>query len=780
MAIVTRLGKGAPLTAAELDNNFIELSIAAGLVVGGPGTIDGSAIDSTLAVSTLPRIFDVTGTSRPIAIDIVCGAGDSILMATTNDPDGLVDADHESWEIVRASSGASVIEIVNSAYIVGIQILRTAGSSLTSTVRVYAPLRGPGYNPVYDPAYDVAFEDATDAARFLRQASFGYAPTEPAALVLGGTVGETLDSWFGGSPAYMMGAAPVIAESASAGDNTERRSLAAGMHWRAIYAPTGVTTLCARFASAFNKMLAIGPIGGSSTSTPHEAVMNRMIRFLADDETTLDYLRWLQYARQPNLFLDNANNPGRDPNSGWTDREPNQNFAREILQLFSLGQWELNLDGTFKLDGSGNLIPAYEYQDVLNYARILSGMNQAGTVYDLPMGTTGTTANWTYRGAVEMPTAGISRAAYAEHPAAAPLLGTKHVISDQPYGMVERVVQWLYNNDTMLVYFARNFINELVTENPTPQYVRRVVASLLDDGTGRRGSFRAMVRAILLDAEARGTSKPADTYGRALDIHLAISAGFRAAEPQFAAEFATINCGCTNGSTAITFDAEQGKQLQVNASSDWRVTGVGIPASTSAEWTGATTGVLSQAFTGTTGTVSLTFARNFGLQYFESFEGPNDEGAGRLPTEWGHPNSVFADYPFDAEGAPGFLARAARIWTADAIRAFWYSTIRSSMNHHPTSVYGGTLPAREGVWNLTTMTAGTPTNADLIDRAVSYLLHGRTLPAGARTVLINALDGAMTDSATWFGAPDDAVKLSRRAALALSMVNLMPEALEQV
>lgn len=762
--------------------------VAAG---AGEATVNGSAIDQTQTVAALTRIFDVTGASRPISVDFTVASGDALDMFTSTVEAALSDENHPSWTEARATSGVNTIETIVNKRVVGIRVRRTAGSG-SSSVRVYAPLRGSGYNPMYDPSYDAPFADATDVQRFFRQAGFGEFPGEVTAVVSSGdTAGEVFETWFEGAFNYFPGSFPVLAQQGSgAGDNTLRRSLAASWHHRSLVRRTGPDTLRGRLLAAFNKLCAVGPILSEQTSRAWEGTQNSLMGLL--DGTLKDYVDWLAYARYPQWFLDNIGNRGRNA-GGTLDVEPNQNFVREKLQLFTLGQWQLNLDGTFVLDSSGLRVPAYGYLDVLNMARLYSGMELSGGTQfqDATLNTLIVNPTFHYRGQgpVTMPTPGITRAAYG----GSPPLGTKFVPdSTTVYGNIARVCEWIFNNDTFLVYFAKHFIHELVTENPTPQYVRRVVAALLNDGTGVRGSFKAMIRAVLLDTEARGTaaSKNALTFGRALDMHLSVSAAWRNAEQVNLAERGYVfTANCTNGSTTMTGLKAALDPLRTNGTAAaYSVTGTGIPGGATVRWDTDTTAILSAAFTGTTGAVSITANRIPAPQLFEHIEATTgldtnvaNNGAGRLPAEWGYPPSVFAEYPFDAEGSPGYLARASRLWTAGGVLAVWQTMIRGSGLHSDeVTTTNGFVPRRPGVWDMTYMCASSPTNATLVDRAVAVQLAGRTLPSAARLKIVEALDQIMVDRAADFGAPDSQVKLERRAALAIGLVNMMPQAMEQV
>lgn len=199
-------------------------------------------------------------------------------------------------------------------------------------------------------------------------------------------------------------------------------------------------------------------------------------------------------------FLNNANND---------KAAPNENFARELLQLFSIGLCELNADGTLK--GSG-CAPTYSNDTVRNYAYALTGWTYpAGgtTSYGCyPVG-----ANCRYYGGDMVPVA-----AYHDT-AARPLLAGRSVPANSTAASaLETVLDSLMAHPNTAPFIARQIIQHLVTSNPTPAYVQRVASAFTTGrhtsggrtfGAGANGDLAATVAATLLDAEARASSRSA-------------------------------------------------------------------------------------------------------------------------------------------------------------------------------------------------------------------------------------------------------------------------------
>jgi len=185
-----------------------------------------------------------------------------------------------------------------------------------------------------------------------------------------------------------------------------------------------------------------------------------------------------------------------------------ENYARELMQLFSIGLVQLNLDGTEKLDGEGQPIPTYDQDVIENLARVFTG--------------------WTYAGAGSFSQAQgtaenqvVPMQAYPEqhdmesktllvYPGAA-----KSVL---PAGQTAQqdladALDNVFNHPNVGPFVAKQLIKRLVTSNPSPAYVARVATRFNDDGAGERGNLAAVVKAILLDPEARATPS-ADTEGK--------------------------------------------------------------------------------------------------------------------------------------------------------------------------------------------------------------------------------------------------------------------------
>jgi len=202
-------------------------------------------------------------------------------------------------------------------------------------------------------------------------------------------------------------------------------------------------------------------------------------------------------------------------NEGNGKVDPDENYAREVMQLFTIGLWKLNPDGSQQLDGSGNPIPTYSNNDVVGIAKVFTGFswNMAGD---------SSNQAWSgYGASYAGPGFGqdlLPMAAYPTHHSVAEKDFLSTAIpagSPDPTGDLKIALDALFNHPNTPSFVCKQLIQRLVTSNPSPAYVQRVGAVFQDDGTGTRGNMQAVITAILMDDEARNVNTAAgSTYGR--------------------------------------------------------------------------------------------------------------------------------------------------------------------------------------------------------------------------------------------------------------------------
>ena len=196
------------------------------------------------------------------------------------------------------------------------------------------------------------------------------------------------------------------------------------------------------------------------------------------------------------LYLNTAGNQKENPATG---RVPDENYAREVMQLFSIGLYELNNDGTPK---NGVLKETYTNADVSNLARVFTGyqVDSRGVVYDTTTIPGETILDFAYAAKPMYFTA--SRHSDLQ----ASFLGVT-IPANTPGGTaLTTALNTIFNHPNVGPFFGRQMIQRLVTSNPSPAYVGRVAAAFNNNGQGVRGDLKAVWRAILLDEEARSTA----------------------------------------------------------------------------------------------------------------------------------------------------------------------------------------------------------------------------------------------------------------------------------
>lgn len=207
------------------------------------------------------------------------------------------------------------------------------------------------------------------------------------------------------------------------------------------------------------------------------------------------------------VYLTWLGNQKEDPATG---RNPDENYAREIMQLMTIGLYQLNLDGTVRLDGNGRPIPTYTADDISGLAKVFTGYS-----YYSPSPT-----NVTFRGG-NLPTDAKVRSmipyASFHSTSAKSFLGRTIPASGtaDPSGDLKIALDTLFNHPNTGPFIAKQLIQRLVTSNPSPIYVQRVATVFNNNGAGVRGDMAAVVRAILLDPEARSAETAAGAnYGK--------------------------------------------------------------------------------------------------------------------------------------------------------------------------------------------------------------------------------------------------------------------------
>ncbi|MBE2216240.1 MAG: DUF1800 family protein [Opitutaceae bacterium] len=369
--------------------------------------------------------------------------------------------------------------------------------------------------PSAPPALPGGAPTANDVSRFLQQATFG--PTQAEIDRLRGLgFNAWLDEQIALPPSYHLPALETkLAElravdpEAGVGQNHRRE-----IWWnRAVLAPD---QLRQRVAFALSEILVVSDasdnLGGEVFGlTWYYDMLQRNafgnFRTLLEDVTRSPAMA---------IYLSMLRNQKPDPSRGIY---PDENYAREVMQLFSIGLNKLHPDGTLVLDTDGLPIPTYTQETISGFAHVFTGWSYFSTA---------ATPSF-LGGARDMLNPLQMYEAYHDTGDKRALEGW--VIPGGATGAadLQTVLDMLFNHPNVGPFLCRQLIQRLVTSNPSPGYVYRVARVFEDNGSGVRGDLAAVVRAILLDYEARSTDAAANpSFGKLREPLIRLTAMWRA------------------------------------------------------------------------------------------------------------------------------------------------------------------------------------------------------------------------------------------------------------
>ncbi len=195
-------------------------------------------------------------------------------------------------------------------------------------------------------------------------------------------------------------------------------------------------------------------------------------------------------------YLSHYNNPKSIPAQNI---HPDENYAREIMQLFTIGLYELNDDGSYRTDSNGDRIPTYDNNDIKEFAKVFTGLGP-GAVNDNPYGVVADFGVNFYFAKKDTP----MKMYNAWHQSGPKHLLNGYTIPSGQSGMqdIKDAIHHLFMHPNVGPFLAKHLIQRLVKSNPSPQYISRVTAAF-NNTNGERGNMKAVIKAILLDEEAR-------------------------------------------------------------------------------------------------------------------------------------------------------------------------------------------------------------------------------------------------------------------------------------
>jgi len=328
-----------------------------------------------------------------------------------------------------------------------------------------------------------------DAARFLGQATLGYSETEIAALRA-----QDYGSWLSAELAKPVSTSNwdwLVSKGYDVDPNS--RTLAQGFDpatWqRLMTAPDGLRQ---RVTLALSEIFVVGFDG---VTGPFKQFQLAAWWDLLATHAFGSYRTLLEAITLNTAMGRYLNTAGNQKENAATGRLPDENYAREVMQLFSIGLQELNPDGSLRLDAQRQPIETYTQDTVTQLARVFTGWN-----LNLPRGDT--TPEFARRPMV------LTESLHST--LAASFLGVTVPANTGGQAALTSALDTLAAHPNVGPFLAQQLIQRLVTSNPSAAYIGRVAAAFNNNGSGVRGDLGATVRAVLLDDEARDPAKLAE------------------------------------------------------------------------------------------------------------------------------------------------------------------------------------------------------------------------------------------------------------------------------
>jgi uncharacterized protein (DUF1800 family) len=349
--------------------------------------------------------------------------------------------------------------------------------------------------PTPPPALPGGTPTAAAAGRFLSQATFGATDALITQVQSQGYDAFLNDQFAAPMSSHLtfvdaaVAALPSPSPSPSATPNQPTITMTNDAWWtRAVAGPD---QLRQRVAFALSEILVASLTGSELGNRPYSlpAYYDLLVRDAFSNYRQL--LEDITLNPAMGAYLDMLQN---DKANTSRTRLPNENYARELMQLFSIGLYNLNLDGSLTLSSTGFPIATYNQDAVLGTAAVLTGWTFAQPGIAAPV----------FRPAIQDWRDPMINIPTRHETAAKTILNGVVLPANQTAAQdLKMTLDTIFNHPNVGPFICRQLIQRLVTSNPTPGYVYRVASVFNDNGQGVRGDLKAVVRAILLDYDAR-------------------------------------------------------------------------------------------------------------------------------------------------------------------------------------------------------------------------------------------------------------------------------------
>ncbi len=367
----------------------------------------------------------------------------------------------------------------------------------------------------------------TEAARFLAQATMGANDTAINTLVQQG-YGAWLSDQFAKPQTPHRSYMDTMAASLAASGNT----ISAGNFYESWWkqAITGDDQLRQRVAFALSQIFVISFADGTVGQYPRGVATYYDLLGEKAFGNYRDLIEAVTLHPMMGNYLTMLRNQKEDAASG---RVPDENYAREVMQLFSIGLYQLNADGSIKRDVAGAALETYTSDDIKGLAKVFTGWSwYAGA------NLTDRTRTRFFGGSADLERDVRPMQAYNKYAtntdfhsvSAKSFLGTTIAAqtAPDPEGDLRAALDTIFNHPNVGPFIGRRLIERLVTSNPSPAYVGRVSAAFASNGSGVRGDMKAVISAVLLDPEARSFDAASTRFGKLREPVLRLASYLRA------------------------------------------------------------------------------------------------------------------------------------------------------------------------------------------------------------------------------------------------------------
>ncbi len=404
--------------------------------------------------------------------------------------------------------------------------------------------------PAQPVSPDTTLSADDHASRFLAQATFG--PTTEAITELR-NLGYDYNTWIDREVAKPVTlAAPLVVSAFAAGQITtitnahNRRArnqvmLSAGdqLRQRVAYALSQIFVISDNIAAISN--------ANEGSSSYYDMLAQGS--FGTFRQLLLDVTRHPMMGRYLTHYRNRKANP-------VTGTRPDENYAREAMQLFTVGLYRLNQDGTYQSVVNGRAAESYTNDQITDFARVYTGFTDEDNNPNAVGTGTGQTdfprvSAQTYTGAMKMwnPQHDTGAKTLLSYPGV-----RKQVLPAGQTGLqdVSDAVDNLVEHPNTGPFIGRLLIQRLVTSNPSNAYVGRVAAAFANNGRGQRGDMVAVIKAILLDQEARNPAFLVDPqHGKLREPFLRVTHLLRAFRYTVSGTFLTHDFGAAVSETTL-------------------------------------------------------------------------------------------------------------------------------------------------------------------------------------------------------------------------------------